>query len=639
MSKPLPEELLSAYLDGELSPQESESVREQLSEKVNADKLANLRQLQNRLRDLPNFKLDADFTDKVLAKVDELSLKDISLDGSLMTRESMAGTVSLPTVSLPTASDKSESSFKGHPWRASLATIVALAAMVLLTLFLRPPVDHDVVGRIDPSTAEMEFDSEFSDEVAGKEGKSGSIDSAGTEKSGDADPSFRKKSSPVSENEDSIGRNQNKTRSFKQAEPGSDKLPDQIVEKMADPPTPNLDNVNDGQPRGGRIAKDGVGGGGLGNSPTAGGKKGRWSDLPSDNRNRREPQTPVQVGALVQQVIAPSSPQPIGDSNVSADQIVHVRLNRKDFDNYLVEQTLLKNNIACELPPASNSKRDSDFDKQSKEDLRIILVEAYPQQLNSTLEQLKNVNMNPMLPEQPDTNQYRLLADNQLGRSNKPGNKKEIAGEQKSDGDDGKQELIRLQQQPNNPQQQIAQLNYSNARRYVPPSQLPRADRQRRLQNQIVQSQKYFQIPAPNTKYFKSQTNQQGQTQQKGNVDKKSVGQQPLDLKQKEFQQRFGQQENSTRPKQTEVEKSDKSISPGPSKDEMAEILKIEGFFGLVGPPNERRRMLFVIQADSEAAPLSLKANVKPDADSSNSIQKQIDSGKKDGSKKPPIKK
>ena len=134
--KPFPEELLSAYLDGELSPQEAEIVRMHLAEGENAAKLEELRENQSRLRKLPSFQLDDDFAQQVMAKIDFAASSDVDLSDS-----EEADLVE--KVSLPSKASQPQS------WRFSLATIAALAALVLVVIMVQPPEREDLSGGPD----------------------------------------------------------------------------------------------------------------------------------------------------------------------------------------------------------------------------------------------------------------------------------------------------------------------------------------------------------------------------------------------------------------------------------------------------------------------------------------------------------
>ena len=67
MTCEFPDELLSAYLDGELSPEERAMVQQQLEASPDLRQLVDdLRHVSQQVRSLPRYKLDDDFTDRVV---------------------------------------------------------------------------------------------------------------------------------------------------------------------------------------------------------------------------------------------------------------------------------------------------------------------------------------------------------------------------------------------------------------------------------------------------------------------------------------------------------------------------------------------------------------------------------------------
>ena len=60
-------DLLSAYLDGELSPSEREQVEQQLQQADSAEWVDGMQSLGDDLRQLPSHQLPADFADSVFA--------------------------------------------------------------------------------------------------------------------------------------------------------------------------------------------------------------------------------------------------------------------------------------------------------------------------------------------------------------------------------------------------------------------------------------------------------------------------------------------------------------------------------------------------------------------------------------------
>src|SRR5688500_13898316 len=77
MNEPFNDELISAYLDGELSPDEQACVEQTLVESAEFRQMfEELRTLRGDLQTLPSHRLPADFSERVLERADRAMLRE-----------------------------------------------------------------------------------------------------------------------------------------------------------------------------------------------------------------------------------------------------------------------------------------------------------------------------------------------------------------------------------------------------------------------------------------------------------------------------------------------------------------------------------------------------------------------------------
>ncbi|MDA1052194.1 MAG: hypothetical protein O3C40_17185 [Planctomycetota bacterium] len=130
------EERISAYVDGELEGDELELVERLLVESAEYRQLlAELQELRASMQALPSFNLPADFHTRVVGQIDELAIPPAK---ELVARASRAS--------------------KGRPWRRVFIAAASLAAVVVLTVMLRPPTSRPYIPDspgIDPSPVEL----------------------------------------------------------------------------------------------------------------------------------------------------------------------------------------------------------------------------------------------------------------------------------------------------------------------------------------------------------------------------------------------------------------------------------------------------------------------------------------------------
>jgi len=111
------EERISAYVDGELEGDELKLVEDLLAESAeHRQLLAELQMLRASIRALPSFNLPVDFYTRVVSQIDRLAVSP--------TKE-------------PARRAGSES--KARPWRSVFLAAATLAAVVAVTVMLRPP--------------------------------------------------------------------------------------------------------------------------------------------------------------------------------------------------------------------------------------------------------------------------------------------------------------------------------------------------------------------------------------------------------------------------------------------------------------------------------------------------------------------
>ena len=115
-----PDELVSAYLDGELSPAEKLRVEEQLMDSAEHRQLfEELKALRQGMQSLPQRKLDADFASRVLERAEKQLLS-----------EDAAATDHKPAAQATTSKAEDRAAWRGLIWSVS-----AMAAAVLLIVF------------------------------------------------------------------------------------------------------------------------------------------------------------------------------------------------------------------------------------------------------------------------------------------------------------------------------------------------------------------------------------------------------------------------------------------------------------------------------------------------------------------------
>lgn len=138
MTHQIPEELISAYLDGELTSDEQLLVEEALRDDPQSQQLLeDLQSLHDRLQAIPRSEPSRDYTQQILRRAERAILTGTTEPGpSLSSDESPAA----PTVTLPTS--------KGSPgnWKHVVWASTALAATLLLALLFRPdqPIRHQL---------------------------------------------------------------------------------------------------------------------------------------------------------------------------------------------------------------------------------------------------------------------------------------------------------------------------------------------------------------------------------------------------------------------------------------------------------------------------------------------------------------
>ena len=130
MSHQIPEELISAYLDGELTSDEQQLVEEALRTDPQAQQLLDeLQSLHDHLQSIPRSEPSQDYTQQILHRAERTILTGTSEpDPGPVTAQSPAN----PTVTLPAAQDS-----PGN-WKHIIWASTALAATLLLALLLQP---------------------------------------------------------------------------------------------------------------------------------------------------------------------------------------------------------------------------------------------------------------------------------------------------------------------------------------------------------------------------------------------------------------------------------------------------------------------------------------------------------------------
>ena len=145
MSHQIPEELISAYLDGELTSDEQLLVEEALRTEPQAQQLLDeLQSLHDHLQSIPRSEPSQDYTQHILHRAERTILTGTSDPSSgPVTAQSPAN----PTVTLPAAQDS-----PGN-WKHIIWASTALAATLLLALLLQP--DEPISRQLTDATHEL----------------------------------------------------------------------------------------------------------------------------------------------------------------------------------------------------------------------------------------------------------------------------------------------------------------------------------------------------------------------------------------------------------------------------------------------------------------------------------------------------
>ena len=149
MTHQIPEELISAYLDGELTSDEQLLVEEALRDDPQSRQLLeDLQSLHDRLQAIPRSEPSRDYTEQILRRAERAILTGTTEPGSsLLSDESPAA----PTVTLPTG--------KTSPgnWKHVIWASTALAATLLLALLFRPdqPISNQLTDATQPQADQI----------------------------------------------------------------------------------------------------------------------------------------------------------------------------------------------------------------------------------------------------------------------------------------------------------------------------------------------------------------------------------------------------------------------------------------------------------------------------------------------------
>jgi len=515
MSDKLPEEFISAYLDGELSPEQMDAVRQQLADSnspQDARSLKELREVQNRLRALPSFELDNGFAGRVLNRIDASDKNRLDKNGSdknVPNHSKSAGAASrLGREEQPSGFDS---------WRIPLAAICALAAMILLTLFLNPPHPLESTSELAGVTASEEIDETRSkktsddsivsdkidedgddvgliraleDDVQDKQDssvESGEVSpKGGFRRDGNKDENIEKKLqkrsdggsgnrgsnkldkesstliqkrmkkgstdeklvSPGSRTKSPSETRSQKSQVLSPPKNGFKNIPQQSIvprgkseseDQSRDRKKPGQRENTNNQPKRnlGQSAEHGGGFGGGGGSSVdsqVDGKNFKQTPDLSNNSNWTNSVPPIRSFSQIE--VANTTP---------TISVIELQVPQSEFENNLVEQTLLENNISCTLPKTPNtstlSTNQKEDDRQrgrdrskdqiadrtggngqldsrlkrvsaSRKNLRYLFVDATDQEINNSLLQMKNVTITPMLRDPSEPNPQQQLRNN-----------------------------------------------------------------------------------------------------------------------------------------------------------------------------------------------------------------------------------
>ena len=138
MNEPFTDELISAYLDGELSPDEQANVEQALVESAECRQMfEELRALRGDLQALPNHRLPADFSERVLQRAEQAMLREAKsfvAGGSSNNgkpaeeiQDNRSSPALAPVIELPSQPGQ---------WSGVVWAFAALAAALLVALYL-----------------------------------------------------------------------------------------------------------------------------------------------------------------------------------------------------------------------------------------------------------------------------------------------------------------------------------------------------------------------------------------------------------------------------------------------------------------------------------------------------------------------
>lgn len=129
------EELISAYLDGELTAEEQAQVEQALAADARLRRMHDdLRALRSRLQAMPRHKLDADFADRVLAAATQAKYADQPVDVLVATHHGQHTIVE-------------RAQHEPLAWRVVVWSVASLAALILVVLLLPRSVEIADVPR------------------------------------------------------------------------------------------------------------------------------------------------------------------------------------------------------------------------------------------------------------------------------------------------------------------------------------------------------------------------------------------------------------------------------------------------------------------------------------------------------------
>ena len=133
------EQLLSAYLDGQLNAEDQQRAEQLLADHPEyVEMVDQWREQRTRLRQFPKYQLDANFSDRVLKLVD-------------------ASSTTWPTAeNSTTPANRTRGGISPAAWRSAAAAILTLAGMMLLTMFISPTVMNSQSEALQASFADSE---------------------------------------------------------------------------------------------------------------------------------------------------------------------------------------------------------------------------------------------------------------------------------------------------------------------------------------------------------------------------------------------------------------------------------------------------------------------------------------------------